>query len=250
MADPTTDPKLAQKDVDTKGVHELERVTSDDGYYEKNGQDYGRMDAEVAKYADGDGVVITEEENKRLKRLIDKRVLFIMVLTYFQQALDKGTLSFTSVSSGSLAIPSNRKLTNIFSLDHGYRYNVSASESTLKLTVLGIREDLGLEGDKWPWLTTCIYLAILVVEYPINWLIQRLPIAKFLGTCIMIWGSVLMLHVAARNFTHMVVLRTILGAFEAVCQPTFLVMSGMWYDSPIPQVYSITRLLTFPKVQA
>lgn len=101
----------------------------------------------------------------------------------------------------------------------------------LMLILPGIREDLRLGDGKWPWLTTCIYLAILVVEYPINWLIQRLPIAKFLGTCIIIWGSILMFHAAASNFVHMVVLRTILGAFEAVCQPTFLVMSSMWYVS-------------------
>lgn len=189
MADHKNDPTM-DKDVSNKEMNEVERVLSGDDL-DKNHQDYGRMDAEVAKYATGEAVIITEEENKRLKKLIDKRVLTIMVFTYFLQALDKGTMSFTSI--------------------------------------MGLQEDIGIAGTElFPWLTTCIYIAILVVEYPINWLIQRVPIAKFLGTCIIIWGSILALHAACTTFTHFVVIRTLLGAFEAVCQPTFLVMSAMW----------------------
>jgi MFS family permease len=94
---------------------------------------------------------------------------------------------------------------------------------------MGLQEDFHLVGTElFPWLTTCIYIAILVVEYPINLLIQRVPLGKFLGSCIMIWGAILALHAATTTFTHLVIVRTLLGAFEAVCQPTFLVMSSMW----------------------
>jgi hypothetical protein len=58
---------------------------------------HARIDPEVAKYATGDGVQVSEAENKRLKRMIDKRVLTVMVFTYFLQALDKGTLSFAAI---------------------------------------------------------------------------------------------------------------------------------------------------------
>jgi sugar phosphate permease len=67
------------------------------------------------------------------------------------------------------------------------------------------------------------------VEYPTNYLIQRLPVAKYLGTSIILWGAVLALHAACRSFTSIVTLRTLLGIFEAVCQPAFLVMSSQWY---------------------
>ena len=43
------------------------------------------------------GVHVSEEDNKRLKKMIDRRVLVIMILTYFLQALDKGTMSFSSI---------------------------------------------------------------------------------------------------------------------------------------------------------
>jgi hypothetical protein len=84
--------------VDKKEIGQVERVLS--GETEKNDHvNYDRIDAEVAKYADAnaEAVHISEEENKRLKRLIDRRVLPIMIVTYFLQALDKGTMSFSSI---------------------------------------------------------------------------------------------------------------------------------------------------------
>lgn len=70
---------------------------------------------------------------------------------------------------------------------------------------------------------------MLIVEYPTNWIIQRVPIAKYLGVNIILWGSVLAFHSACTNFAGLVAVRTLLGIFEAVCQPSFLVMSSMWY---------------------
>jgi hypothetical protein len=60
-------------------------------------QKNARIDKEVAKYASDKAIEIDEATDKRLKRLIDKRVLTIMVFTYFLQALDKGTMSFASI---------------------------------------------------------------------------------------------------------------------------------------------------------
>ncbi|KAH6703999.1 major facilitator superfamily domain-containing protein [Leptodontidium sp. MPI-SDFR-AT-0119] len=153
--------------------------------------DYDRVDKEVAKYISDVAIDISPEENSRLKKLVDRRVLPIMIFTYFLQALDKGTLSFASI--------------------------------------MGIRKDTHLVGQEFSWLTTCIYIAILIVEYPTNWLIQRLPIGKYLGISIIVWGATLALHSVATSFTHLVVLRTLLGIFEAVCQPAFVYLSSMWY---------------------
>lgn len=181
----TPDIKYASGDIT-----QIERRAS--SYHdEKDHQNYDRMDAEVAKYASGDAIEIPPEESKSLRRKIDKRVLSIMIFTYFLQALDKGTLSFAAI--------------------------------------MGIQEDTRLVGQQYAWLTTAIYIAILFVEYPINWIIQRVPIAKMLGSSIIIWGTVLALHATCKNFTHLVIVRVLLGIFEAVCQPAFLVLSSMWY---------------------
>lgn len=188
--DVTSGPVSRDDKKDVMEMNEVERVMSPDEL-SKDHANYSAMDAEVAKYASEERIEISPAENKRLRTMIDRRVLVIMVLTYFLQALDKGTLSFTSI--------------------------------------MGIRKDLNLlDGQKFSWLTTCIYIAILIVEYPINWTIQRVPIGKFLGGCVVAWATILCLHSVAKNFTHMIVLRTLLGIFEAVCQPSFLVMSSMW----------------------
>jgi len=51
----------------------------------KDHMNWDRVDSEVAKYANDVAIDISPEENSRLKRLVDKRVLSIMVFTYFLQ---------------------------------------------------------------------------------------------------------------------------------------------------------------------
>jgi MFS family permease len=177
---------------DKNDIAQLEETVSHPDELNKDHIDYNRIDKELAQYASASKIEISPEEDKRLKRMIDRRVLSIMVFTYFLQALDKGTMSFAAI--------------------------------------MGIQEDLDLaRGQRYQWLTTCIYIAVLIVEYPTNWIIQRVPIAKYLSINIMLWGSILALHAACRNFSSILTVRTLLGIFEAVCQPSFLVLSGMWY---------------------
>lgn len=56
-----------------------------------------RVDRELAQYVGDSGIVISPERSVQLRRMIDKRVLVVMVSTYFLQAIDKGTLSFASI---------------------------------------------------------------------------------------------------------------------------------------------------------
>lgn len=94
---------------------------------------------------------------------------------------------------------------------------------------MGIIEDTKLQGQEYSWLTTIIYIVILCVEYPENYILTRAPIAKWLGLNILFWGATLALHAVARNFTTLIILRGFLGAFEAVCQPCFVLLSSIWY---------------------
>lgn len=63
----------------------------------KNSPDLALVDPEVSKYASQRAVHVDEATNKHLKKMIDKRILFMMVGTYFLQALDKGTISFVAI---------------------------------------------------------------------------------------------------------------------------------------------------------
>ncbi|TDZ20728.1 putative transporter [Colletotrichum orbiculare MAFF 240422] len=186
-------PEIIRNSEDDKTATQIERTLS--GADAKvDHVNYDRVDNEIAKYADATGaIVISEEENKRLKKLIDRRVLPLMIVTYFLQALDKGTMSFSSI--------------------------------------MGIRNDIpALQlNSNFAWLTTCIYIAVLFVEYPTNWLIQRVPVAKYLSFNILAWSVTLCCHAACFSFPSLIVVRTLLGIFEAVCQPAFLIMSSIWY---------------------
>lgn len=51
----------------------------------------------------------------------------------------------------------------------------------------------------------------------------------YLGANVCLWGAVLALHAACHNFVGLVTVRTLLGIFEASCQPIFVLCSGMWY---------------------
>ncbi|KAJ5652920.1 hypothetical protein N7507_010346 [Penicillium longicatenatum] len=192
--DPAAEPHPAVEmgDFNKQDISHVERVLSPDDDLKKEDMDFSRVDKEIQMYASRGQVEVDEATNKRLKRMIDRRVLVIMICTYFLQALDKGTMSFSSI--------------------------------------MGIKEDAHLEdGQKYSWLTTCIYIAVLTVEYPTNWIIQRVPIAKYLGINICLWGMTLAMHAACHNFAGLVTVRTLLGIFEACCQPTFVVLSSMWY---------------------
>ena len=84
----------------TDKVNEINEAATEIAEYEDLQKDYVNhelVDKEVAKYASEIIVEIDEETNNRLKRLIDRRILVIMVFTYFIQALDKGTMSFASI---------------------------------------------------------------------------------------------------------------------------------------------------------
>jgi hypothetical protein len=207
---PVTAPDMVTQkgDVTKKENHyemaeNIERVLSPNDDMDKNYMNYDRVDPDIAKYATANGIEISEEESRRLKRMIDKRVLTVMVFTYFLQALDKGTMSFASIMN--------------------IRQDLNLVGQQVRF--IEQNKDTFLTIEQYSWLTTCIYIAVLIVEYPTNYLIQRLPVAKYLSINIMLWGAVLALHAVSRNFTTIVALRTLLGIFEAVCQPTFLILS-------------------------
>jgi hypothetical protein len=83
--------------VEKQDISQIERVMSGGSELQKDFVDYDRIDKDLAKYASTARVEISESENRRLRSMIDRRILAIMVPTYFLQALDKGTLSFASI---------------------------------------------------------------------------------------------------------------------------------------------------------
>ena len=99
-------------------------------------------DLVTARYAAG-GVELDPATSKKLYWKVCGRILPIMLVTYFFQSLDKGTIGLSSI--------------------------------------MGIIDDAGLHGSQYNWLGTILYIGILSGEAPQNFLLQKLPVAKFLA---------------------------------------------------------------------
>lgn len=85
-------------------------------------------------------VVVTQADDKRILRKIDLAILPIILFTYVLQFLDKSTLSYASV--------------------------------------FGILDDANLVGDQFSWLGAVVYVAQLVWQPVIAYMLVRFPIAK------------------------------------------------------------------------
>jgi MFS family permease len=75
------------------------------------------------------------------------------------------------------------------------------------------------------------YFGYLFAQFPSGYLMQRLPIGKFLSFSIISWGIILITTPACTSFAGIATNRFLLGAVEAAANPGFVLMMGMWYSS-------------------
>ncbi|EJD04816.1 membrane transporter [Fomitiporia mediterranea MF3/22] len=144
---------------------------------------------------------IDPEEAARVRRKVDRHILPLMCVVYWVTYMDKTTL-------GSSA-------------------------------VLGLKTSTHLNATQYNWLSTIFYLSYLVFQYPQNLALQRFPVGKWLSANIFIWGVILCLHAACKNFGGLFAVRLIkdfilkidvqLGACEACLTPGFMIVSAMFY---------------------
>ena len=125
----------------------------------------------------GQRIVLTPENNARVLRRIDLCILPVVLGIYFLQALDKATLAYGSV--------------------------------------FGLVDDAHLVGHQYSWLGSVVYLAQLVAQPLVAWILVKLPLGKFLAVVVLLWGIALSSMPAAHNFRGLLVCRLFLGLFEA-----------------------------------
>lgn len=89
--------------------------------------------------------------------------------------------------------------------------------------------DLGLQGQCYSWIAAIFNFGYLFWAIPANLLIQRLLVAKYTGTMILAWSVLLIAHVGARSYAGMLVLRFLLGMFEASISPAIMNIVSMFY---------------------
>lgn len=95
--------------------------------------------------------------------------------------------------------------------------------------IFGIKDDLDLSGSEYSWLSSIFYFGWLVWAIPSNLIMQRCPPAWYLSLNIFLWGIFLMCQASAKSFTVLAVLRVLSGAFEAIADPAFMLITSMYY---------------------
>jgi MFS family permease len=70
-----------------------------------------------------------------------------------------------------------------------------------------------------------LYIGILCGEWPQNFLLQKLPLAKMLSVNVFIWGAVVACSAASNNFASLMTVRFLLGYFESCIQPAMMLLS-------------------------
>ena len=71
---------MTRRGDDKHDISQVEQTTSSRDELDKDHINYDRIDKELAQYASATKVEISPEEDKRLKRMINARVLSIMVI--------------------------------------------------------------------------------------------------------------------------------------------------------------------------
>lgn len=89
--------------------------------------------------------------------------------------------------------------------------------------------DTHLVGQEYSWLGSIFYFGYLAMEFPTLWLLTKVPIGKFVGITLFLWGGVLCCMAACHSFAGLAAVRFFLGIFEAGILPSLMIMNSMWY---------------------
>lgn len=161
-----------------------------------------RGDGEANLVADGHGdtaaqligtqvIEVTEEDNKRIVRKTDRRILAILVWVYFLQILDKSVLGYGAI--------------------------------------FGLRTDTGLTGDQYSMVSSISAIVTLAWQPFSSWLIVRVPHRILMPSLVLGWGTAQACMAATHSYAGLLVTRALLGLFEAGCMPLFSVITSQWY---------------------
>ncbi|KAK7969946.1 hypothetical protein PG988_009019 [Apiospora saccharicola] len=143
----------------------------------------------LARYPNDESV--DQAEEKKLARKLDMRILPLLGICYFFYYVDKTTLSYAAI--------------------------------------FGLKDGLHLQGEEYSWLSSCFYFGWLIWAIPSNLIMQRCPPAYYLAFNILMWGVLLMAQAAANSFAALLALRILSGAFEAIADPAFMLITSMYY---------------------
>ncbi|SAM05360.1 hypothetical protein [Absidia glauca] len=167
--------------------------------FEKNGRPQSLASLDVYNYENSSHLHLDDdifqyeksEQEKALVRRIDLLILPLICMVDFLQFLDKSTINYAAA--------------------------------------FDFKEDLGLVGSQYSMIGSIFYAGYFVFQIPNNYLLQRVPLAKYIGTIVFLWGGVLTAMAFGKNFSQMMAMRFLLGMFEAGIYPSLTLLVSTFY---------------------
>ncbi|KAF9884557.1 hypothetical protein FE257_001502 [Aspergillus nanangensis] len=138
-----------------------------------------------------DPVLFTAEEEKALVRKIDLTLLPTIWVMYLLSYLDRTNIGNAKIS--------------------------------------GMEEDLNLSSNQYSIALVVFFVGYVVFEVPSNLALGKSRPSVFLPSIMILWGALTCVMAVVNNFTHLVVLRVILGCVEAGFAPGVILVLSSWY---------------------
>ncbi|CAO3598955.1 unnamed protein product [Absidia cylindrospora] len=167
--------------------------------FEKNGRPQSLTSLDAYNYENSSHLHLDDDifqyeksdQEKALVRRLDLLILPLICAVDFLQFLDKSTI------------------------------NYAAS--------FGFIDDLQLVGNQYNMIGSIFYAGYFIFQLPNNYLLQRVPLAKYIGIIVFLWGAVLTAMAFGKNFSHMMAMRFLLGMFEAGIYPSLSLLVSTFY---------------------
>ncbi|KAI9276951.1 major facilitator superfamily domain-containing protein [Phascolomyces articulosus] len=106
----------------------------------------------------------------------------------------------------------------------------SLDRSTLGNAVLdNFEEDVGITPDQFNTCITIFYAGFLLFQVPSNILLKRFTARRWLPLLMMFWGLIACLHATVHGYTHLMILRFLLGVFESGFFPGVIFFLTLFY---------------------
>ncbi|KAI5451875.1 hypothetical protein NCC49_001177 [Naganishia albida] len=161
-----------------------------------------KLESENVEYAGGlkkvssgasvpEPVVVTEEDDRRIRKAIDRHILPILIWVYWLQILDKSLLGYASV--------------------------------------FGLQADAGLKGKQYSFIGSMAPIAQICWLPFSSYLIVRVPSRPLMAILVLGWGAACIGMGFSKSYATLCATRFLLGLFEAAVLPLFSIITSQWY---------------------
>ncbi|CDS02602.1 hypothetical protein LRAMOSA00007 [Lichtheimia ramosa] len=116
-----------------------------------------------------------------------------------------------------------------------------ADKAALSISaVFGLYEETGITGSQFSWLGSIFSIGHLVCQPINNILLQKLPVGRYLGACVFIWGLVMLGTSLCNTFPQLLAVRFLLGLFEGTALPcVYLIVNTLFRRSEQTSMYGL-----------